>query len=294
MPPHFYIFGGGTPATRSPALSSTDPTDGPLPELRPISRTQRSLPTSRTVLALILREMASRYGRSPGGYVWAVLEPLGMILILAFAFSLVLRTPSLGTSFILFYATGYLPFNLYQNVSLMVARAIMFSKPLLFYPSVTWVDAILARFLLNTLTSVMVTYILLTSILIVIDTRVVLDLVPVVEAMALAALLGLGVGVLNCLLMGLFPVWETVWSIFTRPLFLASGIFYLYEDMPQLAQDILWYNPLLHVLGIMRTGFYPMYAPQYVSPVFVLMVALGTLTMGLLLLRRYHKDILND
>jgi len=252
------------------------------------------MPTARTVMALILREMATRYGRSPGGYVWALVEPMGVILILAFGFSLLLNSPSLGNSFVLFYATGYLPFSLYQTVSLMVSRSLRFSKPLLFYPSVTWVDAILARFALNTLTDVMAAYLLLTGILAFTDTRIVLDLRPIVEAMALAAVLGLGVGTINCLLMGVFPVWETVWSIVTRPLFLASGIFFIYEDMPQVAQDILWFNPLLHITGIMRTGFYPMYAPQYVSLLFVLFVALVTLSMGLLLLRRYHKDILND
>ena len=67
----------------------------------------------RTILALILREMSTTYGRSAGGYIWAVLEPAAGIALLAFAFSLALRAPSLGTNFALFYATGYLPFMLY-------------------------------------------------------------------------------------------------------------------------------------------------------------------------------------
>ncbi|MCC5956800.1 MAG: hypothetical protein JJU07_11910, partial [Natronohydrobacter sp.] len=42
----------------------------------------------RSISALMLREMATRYGRTPGGYLWAVVEPLGMILILGYAWSL--------------------------------------------------------------------------------------------------------------------------------------------------------------------------------------------------------------
>lgn len=159
----------------------------------------------RTVMALVLREMSTRYGRSPGGYVWAILEPLGAILILGFGFSLLMRAPSLGTSFLLFYATGYLPFNLYQSLSVTVARSISFSKALLFYPTVTWVDALLARFLLNLLTGLLVTYILFVGILMFTETRVVLQAGPIVELLTLAALLGLGIGTLNCALMGLFP-----------------------------------------------------------------------------------------
>ena len=244
-------------------------------------------------MALILREMSTRYGRTPGGYAWGILEPLAAILVLSLGFSLIIRTPALGSSFLLFYATGYLPFDMYQNLSNMVARAISFSKPLLQYPAVTWVDAVLARFLLNSLTSILVSAILLTGILTVTETQTALSLPPIVTAMALAMILGLGVGVLNCVLIGLFPLWELTWSIITRPLFIASGIFFLYDTMPPLAQEILWYNPLVHITGLMRTGFYPTYTAAYVNEFYVLGISLVLLAMGLILMGRYHRDILN-
>lgn len=263
------------------------------PALPPAAARSRRFATPRTVLALMLREMSTQYGRTPGGYIWAIVEPLAAIIVLSIGFSLVLRTPSLGSSFLLFYATGYLPFNLYQTVSNTVARAISFSKPLLKYPAVTWVDAVLARFLLNSLTSILITILLVTGILAAIDSRAVLDLAPVVEAMALTMVLAIGVGVMNCAITGLFPIWEVAWSIISRPLFLASGIIYLYDDLPPLALDILWFNPLIHIIGLMRTGFYPTYTAPYVSVVFVLGVSLALLAMGLILLGRYHRDILN-
>jgi len=244
-------------------------------------------------MALILREMSTRYGRTPGGYAWGILEPLAAILVLSLGFSLIIRTPALGSSFLLFYATGYLPFDMYQNLSNMVARAISFSKPLLQYPAVTWVDAVLARFLLNSLTSILVSAILLTGILTVTETQTALSLPPIVTAMALAMILGLGLGVLNCVLIGLFPLWELTWSIITRPLFIASGIFFLYDTMPPLAQELLWYNPLVHITGLMRTGFYPTYTAAYVNEFYVLGISLVLLAMGLILMGRYHRDILN-
>ncbi|WP_251374287.1 ABC transporter permease [Ponticoccus alexandrii] len=245
-------------------------------------------------MALILREMSTRYGRSAGGYIWAVLEPLGVIVILALAFSLVFRAPALGSSFILFYASGYLPFHVYQTVSLYVSRSINFSRPLLFYPSVTWVDALLARFILNSLTGFMVAYLLLGGLILAIDTRIVLDVLPIVQALALTALLGLGMGALNCALIGLIQTWDVIWSIASRPLFLASGIFFIYEDMPRVVQQVLWYNPLIHINGILRTGLYPMYNADFASWEYVVGFSLVTMGAGLLLLHRFHKDILND
>lgn len=273
-------------------LPPAHPTDlASAPALSPAS--PRRFAAGRTIMALILREMSTRYGRTPGGYLWSILEPLAAILILSIGFSLVMRTPSLGSSFLLFYATGYLPFHLYQSLAGTIAAAIRFSKPLLRYPAVTWLDAVLARFLLNSLTNILVGILLLSGILAVIDSRTVLDMVPVIEAGAMAMLLGLGVGMANCAIIGLFPLWEMAWSILTRPLFLASGIFFLYDTMPPLAQTVLWYNPLVHIVGRMRTGFYPTYTASYVEPVYVLTVSLVLLALGLLLLGRYHRDILN-
>jgi capsular polysaccharide transport system permease protein len=275
-----------------PAPTSRGPASDAAPTLSPAGPRRHA--AIRVIVALILREMSTRYGRTPGGYVWGILEPLAAILFLSIGFSLVMRTPSLGTSFLLFYATGYLPFHLYQSVSGMVAASIRFSKPLLKYPAVTWLDAVLARFLLNSLTGILVTAILISGILAVIDSQTLLNLPPIIEAMALALLLGFGVGVINCALSGLFPIWEVIWGILTRPLFLASAIFFLYDNMPPLAQDILWYNPLVHIIGLMRTGFYPTYTASYAQPVYVIGVSLGLLVMGLLLLGRHHREILNN
>lgn len=50
----------------------------------------------RVIAALMLREMSTRYGRTPGGYVWAVAEPLGLIIVLGLAFELIAQAPSLG------------------------------------------------------------------------------------------------------------------------------------------------------------------------------------------------------
>ena len=68
------------------------------------------------LFALVVREMSTKFGRSWGGYLWAIAEPLGGILLLTLAFSLALRKPPLGTNFPLFYATGIVPFFLFSNV----------------------------------------------------------------------------------------------------------------------------------------------------------------------------------
>lgn len=262
------------------------------PAQRPRRPHRRSFGHPRTIAALMLREMTAKYGRNPGGYVWAILEPLGMILFLSLGFSLMLRSPSLGNSFLLFYATGFLPFNLFNKGSSMIMNALLYSRNLLKYPAVTWFDAVMARALLHFLTDALIAYILLTGVLLVVDSRTILDFGPIILSFALAGLLGLGVGLVNCVIAGFFPVWRTIWGIFTRPLFLASGIIWIYPNLPAAAANILWYNPLVHITGLARMGYYPTFEPQYISILFVVGLSLILTALGLLLMRRFHLEIL--
>ncbi len=63
---------------------------------------------------MIVREMSTRFGSKPGGYIWALLEPVGYIAMMTVIFGAIAHTPALGTNFILFFATGYLGYQLYQ------------------------------------------------------------------------------------------------------------------------------------------------------------------------------------
>lgn len=274
------------------SLSTTDPYSGLPPPSRTVTA-RRSFSGLRSITALVLREMSTRYGRTPGGYIWAVLEPMGALIVMAVVFSILLRAPSLGNSFILFYASGYLPFTIYASVAGSVQTALMFSKPLLMYPAVSWIDAILARFILNFLTGVVVLIIVLIGILHFTAATATLSIGPIILSVILAALLGLGIGTLNCLLAGLFSAWGALWGIATRPLFLVAGVIFLYEDMPASIQGLLWYTPWIHFTGLARTGIYPTYAPDYISVPLVLVWAMVPLALGLVLLRRHHQDILN-
>lgn len=233
--------------------------------------------------------MSTTYGRSPGGYLWAVLEPVAAIALLSFAFSMVFQKPSLGVSFPVFYATGYLPYMLFHDVSSKTAQAIRFSRPLLNFNAINLLDMLLARFLLNAFTHLIVGALVLTTMLLAFETRTAPDMSGVALAVAMAGALAFGVGVLNAFLFVTFPAWERVWQIVTRPLFIISGVFFLFEDVPDDIRDFLWFNPLFHVAGEMRRAFFATYDATYASPAFVFAVATGISVLGLLLLAR-HGD----
>ncbi|PIV76806.1 MAG: sugar ABC transporter permease [Rhodobacteraceae bacterium CG17_big_fil_post_rev_8_21_14_2_50_65_11] len=246
----------------------------------------------RSIGALILREMNTTYGRSPGGYLWAVLQPLGGILLMVAIFSTGFRSPPLGSNFAIFYATGLLPYFLFLDVSGKLGMSLGFSRQLLAYPRITFMDTIIARFVLNTLTQLLVSYLILYAILALFETRTTLEVDRILMGYAMAISLAIGFGVMNCFLMAKFPVWQQVWGIVTRPLVLVSGIIFLYDGIPEPYRGYLWYNPLMHVTGEMRGAFYVSYEASYVDPGYVFGLSLVLTVFGLLFLRRYHKDII--
>ncbi len=248
----------------------------------------------RVIAALVLRGMGTRSGRSAGGYLWAILQPLGSTLLIAIAFSLMLRSPPLGSSFILFYATGTIPFRLYSAMASAVAGAINANRGLLAYPVVNPLDAVFAQFVLGFMTDALVAVGILGGIALFTDADINLDLAPAAGAFILAALVGLGVGTVNCVLFGFFPTWKSVWSVLSRPLFLMSGILYLYDSVPTAFQPLLWWNPMVHVIGLMRSGFYGSYDPAYVSVPYVLGVAGTLFLVGGWLLRRHASFLIEQ
>lgn len=246
----------------------------------------------RAISTLIIREVYTSYGRTPGGYIWAILTPLGMIIIMGYAWSLLARSPSLGTSFLLFKGSGLLVLGVFTGLGGTIGGALTSLKKLLLLPRMTWGDAILAKFLFHTALKFTVTFIILAGIVIYDDINTIMRWWPVMASMIFAALLGLSAGCLNAYLFKRFAVWSTIWGILTRPLLIISGVLVIYEDMPELAQRILWYNPVIHLTGLMRQGFYPMYHPEYISLLYVSLWVMIPMTIGLLLLRRYQRELL--
>lgn len=226
--------------------------------------------------------------------MWAILEPLGGILLLSLAFSLALRSPPLGTSFMLFYATGVVPYSMFNALAKGVGGAVQTNKGLLSYPVVSLLDAVFAKVVLNFMTSLFVAILLLGGIILFNGLHVNLDLAAALLSVVLAALLGTGIGALNCVLFGFFPTWKNVWGVLTRPLFLLSGIFFTFESVPPAFREILWWNPLVHVIGLMRAGFYGSYDAGYVSIPYVLGIALATFALGAYLMRRHASALIEQ
>ncbi len=254
----------------------------------------RRFKTLRAIFALLVREMSTTYGKSPGGYFWAIAEPVAGIALLSIAFSLALRSPPLGSNFQIYYATGFLPFIFYREIETKVQASIRFSRKLLFYPCLSYSDSLFARLFLTVMTQLLVFYLVIGGILLTWETRTSITPLYVFSSLSAAVILGIGIGSINCVLTAFAPVWSRIWVVINRPLVIMSGVIFLHDNVPEPWQSYLWWNPLIHVVGEMRRGFYPTYQGEYVYMIYPFAVGLGLTVIGLTLLNRYNRDIVNE
>ncbi|MBA5776318.1 ABC transporter permease [Stappia sp. F7233] len=239
----------------------------------------------RVVAALTIREMTTRYGRKIGGYFWAILDPVAFIGLMSIVFSSVSHTPPIGRSFMLFYATGYLSFWIYRTLAEQTSTAVKFNKSLLTYPVVTPYDAVLARAALQIVTQFIVCTIIFGGMAFFITPFPSIDFANLMGATIVATGLGFGIGLLNTTLFNLSGLYERIFTIANRPLFLISGVFFLPDSIPTPYRDYLLWNPIVHIIGWFRRAFYPAYRAAYVDETWLISLAFGSTLAGLVLLK---------
>ncbi|MEI6890635.1 MAG: ABC transporter permease [Pontiella sp.] len=244
---------------------------------------------ARVIGALVLRETRATFGTSQLGYLWAIATPAIGVAILVTIFAFIGRLPPFGSSLTLFFATGYLTLEFYRKLSSSLMTTFSANKALLTYPVIKETDTLFARFLLITATYLLI-MLLFYSVLILCG----LADVPrhpdqLLYAFGGIALLGFGFGIFNAVLLSRWESWQFVEQILNRPLFIISGIFYIPSRRPPEALAILKWNPVLHLIEWVRTGYYPNYDSMVLSRTYVLGWALVLILLGLAGERLYRK-----
>ncbi|WP_041769221.1 ABC transporter permease [Pseudovibrio sp. FO-BEG1] len=244
---------------------------------------------ARVIGALVLRETRTAFGNTQLGYLWAIVNPALSTLVLVLIFSTVGRSPAFGTSFALFFATGILPFQTYSKLAGSLMTAVNTSKGLLSYPLVNEIDILISKYILVTLTYIMI-IILFFSLIVWGDGA---QLPVYAEECSIAfivlSLLGLGAGTTNAVLFRLWPTWKQLESIISRPLFFLSGIFYVPSDFPTHIVKLLSWNPVLHGIEWFREGYYGNYNSIVLSKSYLLTCVIILLLLGFFGERLYRK-----
>ena len=210
----------------------------------------------RVLLALMLREARTRYGRTKAGYLWALLEPMLHIGAFSVFFSYKVLTVPLGDSVLLFLATGFATYIGFRNVMGRTGGGYGSNESLLSFPIVRVMDVFLGRALLELATWLTVSFIIYTG-LILTGVAPLPDSVMKILA-ALIALFGIafGIGLFIGIVGEFWPSMRSFLSVPMRLLYFTSAVFYLPDRMPPTLRDLLAWNPVMHGITLVREGYY--------------------------------------
>src|SRR5579883_3485381 len=107
----------------------------------------------RLLLALMLRDIKTRFGGTELGFLLAIAWPLSHILILLILYQGIGRSPPYGDSVALWFATGIVPFMAFNYMSRNIMLGIFLNKPLLSFPVVKTMDILFARAIVEVLSA---------------------------------------------------------------------------------------------------------------------------------------------
>ncbi len=243
----------------------------------------------RVLLALVSREVQTTFGKSTFGYIWAVIVPTASVGLLVFLFELGGRVAPFGLSLALFFATGILTLEFFNNLSGKLMTVFDANRALLTYPIIKDVDTLLARSLLVIITYLLIVFVFFGSLIALGLAAWPAAIEQVLAAFFATALLGMGVGATNAVIASMWDTWIQIEKVLTRPLFFISGIFYVPSHLPSEAITVLQWNPLLHLVEWFREGYYPNYNSLVLDKSYAVFIGIGLLMVGLASERFFRK-----
>lgn len=239
----------------------------------------------RALGALILRDIKTRFFGSAWGFLLSIAWPLSHIGILLLINVLAGRLAPYGESAALWFSTGIVPFMSFSYMSRLIMYGVVTNRPLLIFPTIKIMDILLARAIVEVLSAGLVILILALIFLAEGIDFVPFDIVGAYCAIGSAMLLGLGVGVINAVIAQAMPFWATGYSLSIIALWMASGVFFIPDSLPEAARYALSFNPILHSVTWMRAAYYEGYGIVTLDRTYLISFAVISLFSGLMLER---------
>ncbi|MDJ0979103.1 MAG: ABC transporter permease [Erythrobacter sp.] len=216
-----------------------------------------SLSVQRRVIdALLRREMLTRYGRHNIGFMWLFVEPMIFTIGVTILWTSTKSIHGSDLPIVAFALTGYSSVLLWRNMPGRCIGALQANLPLMYHRNIKVGDIYTARLLLE-FGGATISFTGLSVLLIAAEWMEPPDDVLKVFAGWLlitwfGCALAIGLGALS----HMSELVDKLWHPFSYLLFPLSGAAFLVVALPQFAQDIVLWIPIVHGIEFVREGFF--------------------------------------
>lgn len=218
--------------------------------------------------ALAYRDRLTRFSGGWIGPYWAQLTPLVWIAFLVALFDVLQRVPPIHVHAGIFVATGVLPYILFRQTITSLARSVIANRHLRYITPINQ-----AEILFGTATveawNILLTSTIIFGLLCAIGYALPpASLQEAVFALFLLFLLSASAGHLIAIIGLMSDSWARIFPLALRPFFWISGVFYTATELPKAAQDLLYWNPVLHITEALREGYFEAYSSPIFDPIY--------------------------
>lgn len=239
----------------------------------------------RVIKALIAREILTRYGRNNIGFAWVFVEPMLFTLAITWLWSLTKIGTTPGLSVPAFAVTGYSAVLIWRNAASRCTKAVQTNWALLFHRNVTPLDIFLARSLIE-VAAASISLMVMAAIFIAIGwMELPADPFRVVWAWCLLSVFAVVFGTLVGAASELSDTFERLWHVMAYLLFPISGAMFLVHWLPESAQSVVLWLPMVHGVEMLRGGWFGPVIKTYDSAPYLITSSLVLAVLALALVR---------
>lgn len=247
----------------------------------------------RVLYMLIMRETQTRFARTKLGVLWMFVEPLIHIGVFYILWSYRDKNTLGDMSLIMFLVTGFIPYFTFTHTYNAVVGSLRGgNRALLSHRHLGTTDIVLSGAIVEGLKLVIVFAVLL-SILMLIGREVhIYDPLQVIACFFVFWLIGIGLGMVIEALSSIVFSLTIVMRFLMRFLYFTSGVIFPVTMLPyDLVQILLW-NPMLHLVSLVRASFTLVDPMEGVSFNYPIQFAIILLAFGLLTFRALQRRML--
>ena len=210
----------------------------------------------RTLHALMMREVITRFGRDNLGAMWLIAEPMIFTLGISALWTASGMNHGSSMPIVAFAVTGYSSVLLWRNCANRATGAIDANLPLLFHRNVKVIDVFLTRSALEIAGATGSFAILATFFTWIGSMGAPVDLLQVIFGWFMLAWFGTALALVIGAASAYSHVVEKLWQPTTYLLFPLSGAAFMVDWLPPALQKTVLLLPMVHGVEMLREGYF--------------------------------------
>lgn len=240
--------------------------------------------SGRAIMALLLRESRTRYGRRSAGYVWALVTPMILLLAMMATFTILGRPAGAGDSMAVFFLLAIVPIRLWRGAVVRGGMAIRANRSLMRYPGVNAFEVIVARTVLESITLFMVLIIFILSLFAFFNlpfSSWIDDPLSLIGAIGALIILCFGSCFFSSQIGRVFEPWNEFAGMLGRVMLLTSGLWFTMGSIPPEFLAFVKYNPMAHIIEWIRHACIRDFRSSLFDPFYPIMIGTILLFSGM-------------